>query len=170
MGTVESLGKAAVYLGFAVLAIRFATATGSPSSAGQQRATSGVFALPGGRLVVGAAALVVAGVGVRQWVTGLREDFLEEVDTDGVPASRRRVVRWLGRVGFPAKGTALVVVGGLFGWAAARFDASKATGLDGAVHTIVEAPFGRILLTVVALGIGAFGLFSLLRARYPSRT
>ncbi len=120
--------------------------------------------------MVGAAALVVAGVGVRQWVTGLREDFLEEVDTDGVPASRRRVVRWLGRVGFPAKGTALVVVGGLFGWAAARFDASKATGLDGAVHTIVEAPFGRVLLTVVALGIGAFGLFSLLRARYPSRT
>jgi len=60
--------------------------------------------------------------------------------------------------------------GGLFGWAAARFDASKATGLDGAVHTIVEAPFGRVLLTVVALGIGAFGLFSLLRARYPSRT
>jgi len=59
---------------------------------------------------------------------------------------------------------------GLFGWAAARFDASKATGLDGAVHTIVEAPFGRVLLTVVALGIGAFGLFSLLRARYPSRT
>ena len=170
MGTAESVGKAAVYLGFTVLAIRFATATGSPSSAGQQRATSGVFALPGGRLVVGAAALVVAGVGVRQWVTGLREDFLEEVDTDGVPASRRRVVRWLGRVGFPAKGTALVVVGGLFGWAAARFDASKATGLDGAVHTIVEAPFGRILLTVVALGIGAFGLFSLLRARYPSRT
>jgi len=34
MGTVESVGKAAVYLGLAVLAIRFATATGSPSSAG----------------------------------------------------------------------------------------------------------------------------------------
>jgi len=66
--------------------------------------------------------------------------------------------------------SSVLVVGGLFGWAAARFDASKATGLDGAVHTIVEAPFGRVLLTVVALGIGAFGLFSLLRARYPSRT
>jgi len=61
-------------------------------------------------------------------------------------------------------------LGGLFGWAAARSDASKATGLDGTIHTIVEAPFGRVLLTVVALGIGAFGLFSLLRARYPSRT
>lgn len=114
MGTVQSVGKAAVYLGLAVLAIRFATATatGSPSSAGQQRATSGVFALPCGRLVVGAATLVVAGVGVRQWVTGLRDDFLEEVDTDGMPASHRRVVRWRGRVGFPAKGTALVVVWG----------------------------------------------------------
>ncbi len=34
------------------------------------------------------------------------------------------------------------LLGGLFGWAAASFDASKATGLDGAIHTIVEAPFG----------------------------
>lgn len=169
-GTVESVGKAAGYLGLAVLAVRFATATGSTSSSGPQRATSGVFALPGGRLIVAATALVVAGVGVRQWVTGLREDFLDEIDTSQVSATRRRTLRWLGRVGFPAKGTALIVVGALFGWATARYDASKATGLDGAIHTIVAAPFGQALLTIVALGIGAFGLFSLMRARYPSRT
>jgi hypothetical protein len=170
VGTVESVDKAAVYLGLAVLALRFATATASPSATKTQHTTSGVLALPGGRLIVGATALIVAGVGVRQWVTGLRLDFLDEVDTTNAPDTHRRLIRWLGRIGFPAKGTALIIVGALYGWAAASFNASKATGLDGAVHTIVAAPFGRVLLTVVAVGIGAFGLFSLLRARYPSRT
>ena len=169
VGTVESVGKAVVYLVLAALAVRFATASTSPADTGEAT-TAGVFALPGGRLAVGVVAVVVAGIGVRQWVTGLRADFLEEVDTDGASRVRRAVVRGLGRVGFPAKGTALVVVGALFATAAWTFDPARATGLDGALRAILAAPFGRVLLSVVSLGIGAFGLFSLVRARYPART
>jgi hypothetical protein len=55
-------------------------------------------------------------------------------------------------------------------WAAVTFDPSKAQGLDGALHGILELPFGRILLTLVALGIAAFGAFCFVRARYPERT
>jgi hypothetical protein len=50
------------------------------------------------------------------------------------------------------------------------FDPSKARGLDGALRAILDLPFGRILLTLVALGIAAFGAFCLVRARYPERT
>ncbi|MGI8625790.1 MAG: DUF1206 domain-containing protein, partial [Geodermatophilaceae bacterium] len=40
------------------------------------------------------------------------------------------------------------------------------TGLDGALRLIVTAPFGRILLTLVAVGFLAYGLFAFARARY----
>jgi hypothetical protein len=38
------------------------------------------------------------------------------------------------------------------------------------MHTILEAPYGRWLLTLVAIGIAAFGAFLFVRARYPERT
>jgi hypothetical protein len=58
----------------------------------------------------------------------------------------------------------------LLGYAAITFDPAKASGLDGAMHTILNAPFGAVLLTIVALGIVCFGAFLLARARYPERT
>ena len=50
------------------------------------------------------------------------------------------------------------------------YDPKKASGLDGAMRTIAQAPFGGIVLTLVALGLAAFGAFCFARARYPERT
>jgi hypothetical protein len=63
----------------------------------------------------------------------------------------------LGQVGYVAKGVALGVVGGLLSYATLTFDPQKAQGLDGALQTILAQPFGRFLLTAVALGFLAFG-------------
>jgi hypothetical protein len=38
------------------------------------------------------------------------------------------------------------------------------------MRTIAQAPFGGVLLTLVALGLAAFGAFCFARARYPERT
>ena len=84
--------------------------------------------------------------------------------------ARIKLVTRLGQIGFPGKGIALAGVGGLLVWAAVTFDPSKARGLDGALRTVLELPFGRILLTLVAVGIAAFGAFCFVRARYPERT
>jgi hypothetical protein len=76
----------------------------------------------------------------------------------------------LGQVGYPGKGVALGVVGGLLVHAAVTFDPADASGLDGALRTILDAPFGQFLLTLVAIGIAAFGAYLFVRARYPERT
>ena len=57
-------------------------------------------------------------------------------------------------------------MGGLLSYATLTFDPQKAQGLDGALQTILAQPFGRFLLTAVALGFLAFGLFAILQARY----
>ena len=73
-------------------------------------------------------------------------------------------------MGFPAKGVALVLVGGLLGWAAITYDPGKARGTGRRAAHRAAAPGGAVLLTLVAVGIAAFGAFCLARARYPERT
>jgi hypothetical protein len=166
----SALVKAVIYATLAVLAIRFATGGGKSSSSSQQETTAGVFAWPAGQWLVGAAGLVLIGVGAWHVRKGLNKHFMKQIDTSKASASATRLVTRLGQVGFPGKGIALAGVGALLIWAAVTFDPSKAQGLDGALHGILELPFGRILLTLVALGIAAFGAFCFVRARYPERT
>jgi hypothetical protein len=166
----NALVKAAIYIALAVLAIRYATGGGQSSSQQQQETTAGVLGWPGGRFLVVAGGLILIGSGVWHVRKGLKKTFLKQIDTGDASPSAVRLVTRLGQVGFPGKGIALALVGVLLGWAAITFDPSKAKGLDGALHTVLELPFGRILLTLVALGIAAFGAFLFVRARYPERT
>ncbi|MGY1690444.1 DUF1206 domain-containing protein [Geodermatophilus sp. SYSU D01105] len=168
--TAKSIAKAVVYLALAVLALRFATGGGQSSSAQQQQQTAGVFGWPGGRWLVGIVGLVVIGVGAYHVYKGVSKRFLKQIDLGQAPPKTRSLVEKLGLVGFPAKGVALGLVGALLVYAAVTFDPSKASGLDGALRTVLDAPFGQWLLTLVAIGIAAFGAFCLVRARYPERT
>lgn len=168
--SVKAIARTAIYATLAVLAIRVATGGGQSSSQQQQQTTAGVFGWPAGRWLVGAVGLVVIGVGAYHVYKGVTKRFLKEIDlTDCSPKAVRLVTR-LGQAGFPGKGVALAVVGGLLVYAAITFDPAKAQGLDGALHTVLGLPFGQILLTLVAIGIAAFGAFCLVRARYPERT
>ena len=167
---VKSIAKALVYAFLAVTAIRFAVGTGKSSSGQQQQTVAGVFGWPGGRFLVGVAALVLIGIGANHVRKGITKSFLKEIDTAQASAGQRRMIERSGQAGYPAKGVALALVGGLLGWAAISFDPKKAGGLDGAMRTLLDAPFGKALLTLVALGIAAFGVFALFRARFPERT
>ncbi len=166
----NSLVKAVIYATLAVLAIRYATGDGKSSSSSQQETTAGVFGWPGGQFLVGAVGLILIGVGVWHVRKGLNKHFLKQIDTTGCAQSAIRLVTRLGQIGFPGKGIALAGVGVLLIWAAVTYDPAKAQGLDGALHGVLELPFGQILLTLVAVGIAAFGAFCFVRARYPERT
>jgi len=168
--SASSVIKAVIYAALAVLAIKYATGGGTSSSQKQQDTTATVLGWPGGQFLVGIAGLVLIGSGVWHVRKGLKKTFLKQIDTSKASPSALRLVARLGQVGFPGKGVALALVGALLVYAAVTFDPSKAKGLDGALHTVLELPFGKILLTLVALGIAAFGAFLFVRARYPERT
>lgn len=168
--TVKAVAKTVIYLVLAYTAIRFATGGGQSGSGQEQQAVAGVLGWPGGRYLVGATALALIGVGAYLVHKGITKRFLKEIDCADASAGQQRLIERLGQSGYPAKGVALAVVGGLIGWAAITFDPAKASGLDGAMHTILSAPFGTALLTAVALGIAAFGVFCMFRARFPERT
>jgi len=50
--------------------------------------------------------------------------------------------------------------------AAVQHDVSKAKGLDGVLLELAHQSFGQVLLGVVAIGLFAYGIYSLVEARY----
>ena len=166
----KALAKAVVYVALGVLALQIANGDQGSSSRSQEETAEGVLGLPGGQWIVGAAALVVLGVGAYLVRKGVTRHFLEEIDVSECSSDATRLITRVGQVGYPGKGVAFLLVGGMLGWAAVSFDADKAAGLDAALRAVQDAPFGSWLLTLVAVGLVAFGAFCFARARYPDRT
>jgi hypothetical protein len=167
---VKSVTKVVIYISLGILALRTASGTAQSSSQQQKQATQGIFGMTGGRFLVGLAGLIVIGVGLYHVYKGWTKKFLEGIDVSEASPSQRTAITRLGQVGYPAKGVALAILGGLLVWAAITYDPDKASGLDGALRTVLDVPFGKILLTLVAVGLVAFGVFCFFRARYPERT
>ncbi|RMI14483.1 DUF1206 domain-containing protein [Cellulomonas triticagri] len=161
-GEVKDRAKSAAKAGvYAVLAWTTVSVLTSGSGGGSGGATSGLMSSGLGRVAVGVAGLVVVGVGVYHVVKGWTEKFLEDLESR--PGTW---VRRAGRVGYIGKGGALGVVGVLLVVAAVQADPEKAEGLDAALHALAGLPFGPVLLTLVALGFAAYGVYGFGRARH----
>jgi hypothetical protein len=157
---LSSAGRAVVYLALGILAVGVAVGNGGGSGNGEQNLSVRLMDLPFGRILVAAVGAAVIAVGISQIVKGVKQKFVEDLDF-GVA----QVVRRLGTAGYCAKGISLVIIGGLFGYAALTYDPKKAGGLDAALSTIREQPFGTVLLVIMAVGIASFGVFCFVWAR-----
>jgi hypothetical protein len=58
------------------------------------------------------------------------------------------------------------IIGVFLGKAAIEYDPNEAVGIDGALLKLVEQPYGRVLLGLVAAGLVAYALYCLVEARY----
>jgi hypothetical protein len=158
----RAIGRALVYLVLGVTAVRIALGAGSGSGGdAEQTISARLMSVPFGRVLVVAVGVVVLAVGISQIVKGVRKKFVEDDLAGGV--SNGVVV--LGRVGWIAKGIALGLVGLLFVWAAIQHDPEEAGGMDAALGTLRDQPFGPVLLLAMALGFVAFGVYCLAWAR-----
>ncbi len=162
-----SLGKAILYGVLAWSAVK--VAVGEGSQGGTDSTTAKLMDLPGGQLIVGLVALAIIGYGGFLIYRGWSEKFTEHLDAQGQSGKDGSAYIMFGKVGYIAKGVAIVIVGGLFGYAAITHEAKKSGGLDQALQTVLEQPFGQVLLIAIALGIACYGLFCFARAKHLSR-
>ncbi|CAN5188930.1 DUF1206 domain-containing protein [soil metagenome] len=157
----KALGLAAVY--FALAYSTFGFARGSGESAAQQNAgvSARLMQTGVGTAVLIAGGLVIVVVGGYHIYKGASQSFLGDLK-----GRSSVLVRRLGTVGYIAKGLAIVGTGIMIVIAASRSEPGKATGLDGALKTLGAQPFGSALLIAAAVGIGTYGLYSFVMARY----
>lgn len=168
---VTSAAKAVLYAVIGFSAIKVAVGAGASSSSDQKSDTwtAKVMSWPGGQLLVGAVGLAIIAVGIYLIHRGWSESFRKNLDAEGKSGTSGKAYVAFGKAGYTAKGVALGIVGVLFAYAAVTHDPEKSGGLDQALYELLDKPFGPVLLGVVAIGIGCYGLFCFARARHLSR-
>jgi hypothetical protein len=161
---LSGAGRSVLYLILGITALKFALGSGESGSEKKQSLSAKLMEHGAGRVLIVVVGLGVIALGVRQIYKAITKKFTEDL-VGGVS----EVTILLGRIGHAAKGVAFIVAGALVGWAAIDYDPEKAGGLDTALRTIKDQPFGSVLLTVLALGIAAFGVYAFAWSRNAKR-
>ena len=169
-GIVRRVGyavRAMIYGALAVTAARMALGSSSGDSSGQTDSlTMRAMELPAGRWLVGLAGAIVIAYGVHRLFQAWRADVSEHMRLGDVSADTRRWIINVSRFGIAARGVVFMLVGWFFVQAAVQYDPSEAGGVSEALTTLAGESYGPLLLGVVALGLVAFGVHSMLQARY----
>lgn len=164
---IKALAEGIGYGVIASVAIKVATGSSSSSSGGGgQQKTAMVLGWPGGQFLVGLVGVIAIAVGAFFVYDGVKADFTKELVLGGQSSSTRKAVITLGRVGRIAHGVVFGIIGVLIVVAAVQYDPAKAKGVDGALKSLVSQPYGQVLLSIVALGLLAYGLYGLAEAKF----
>ena len=122
---------------------------------------------PLGALMVGVVGVCwIAGAGLGQIASGWSGRFERDLDRERMSAAERRWASRLGRVGIVARGVVFTIVGLIMVAAALHAGPHESASMNGALIEILRQPFGRALLAAAALGLIAFGAYSVMCARW----
>lgn len=159
--------SAILYASLAVYAFSIAFGSGGGGGGGGADSwTAQVMQWPAGRWLVGIAGLIIAGYGVVEFWRGYKETYMDKLNTFEMSAEERETAEWTGRFGLWGRGVVFVIIGFFVVVAAVQFDPSEARGLRGAMETLLAQPYGPWLMGIVAVGLAAYGIFTLLKAKY----
>ncbi|MGZ6347456.1 MAG: DUF1206 domain-containing protein [Anaerolineales bacterium] len=139
-------------------------ASKTASSSGTQKFIAAIMAMPLGRWAIGILGLAVLAGGLYQIYLGFKADFDKQFQTYALTREEVKVTTDVGRFGTSARGVVFAVVGGLIALAAYQANPSQPVGMDTALATLMHQPYGIWLLGIVALGLIAFGFYSMLGA------
>jgi hypothetical protein len=155
--------SAIVYTTFGVTAISLARSRAAKANGNKtvRDITSSVMEHTAGRWLIGIAGALTVAAGLYRFRMGLKSDVTGDVDMSGMSAERSRWTRRLGAVGEVGRGIAMGLIGFFLLRAAVTFEATEATGLDGALRRLAEQSWGAFVVAVVAVGLIAYGLFCL---------
>ena len=155
-GRLAATGIGLVYLFMSYKAVRVLVAGRAGNMDAQQQADT-VLDLPGGWVVLAGAAIFMAGAGITQMVKAGKCSFLKPLDVEAMSEP----VRWLGRIGYAARGVIFLCVAWLIWRAAMNERSTEAGGMEQALDLLSDP-----VLFAVAGGLILFGAFSLVEARY----
>jgi len=160
------VSSAVSYAAIVILAVELLAGSGAPSGDSTQKTIASVLTHPAGGWLTILIGLIAIAIGLGQFLEAYRATFQEDLKGAEMSGSERRIVLGLGRFGMFARGIVFVVIGWFVVQAGIHHDAGQAQGFGGAFVFLLNQPFGRLLLGVVALGFVALGLHSFACARW----
>jgi len=161
------LFTAVVYTGLAATSARLAAygwAEGDTESAG--RFTTPVMEHALGRYALIAAGVGLLGYGLWKLYRAVAKEPEKRLDLSSLRPGTQKALKLAGRVGVAARGVVFGVIGVYLALSALHHRPDEARMPSGALESVRQQPHGAWLLAVVAVGLAAFGLFEMVKARY----
>lgn len=166
-GILTRIGYLASAVGYAFLAYTtygFINGASQSASGSPAKLLASVMAMPMGRWAIALVGLIVVVVGLYQIMLGIKAGFEKQFQTYDLTPKEAKLVTDVGRFGTVARGVVFALVGGLIFLAAYNSNPSQPVGMDAALATLLHQPYGIWLLGIIAVGLVAFGFYSLLGA------
>ena len=161
-------GKGVLYASLAYSAVQLLSGFGSRANgeAVSKEWTARLLAEPCGRWLVGGVGGGILAFALSQFYTAYTGQFLAKLKRREMDKPTDKVALWCGRVGLTARGVVFSLIGGFLLQAALDVNANDARGLSGALRALEQPLLGPWILGVVAFGLGAYGLYMFVLARY----
>jgi len=160
-------GRGAIYAGLTYSTIKILSGSAEQSQNQKAHKTAAtVLSWPAGKWLVGAAGLVLIGVGVWNGYRAVEKKFLKNWKTEQMSPTAQRWGTRSGVIGLPARMVVFTLIGIFVVKAAHDYNPSEAIGLDGALQKLASQSYGSWLLGIVAAGLLAYAVFCFFEARY----
>ena len=160
-------GKAVLYGALAVITASFLFDSGGGGGGqSEDKATAMALDWPGGRWIVGGVGLAIICAGAFNAYRALSGSFRDDLREEQMSGAERPWYTAFGVIGHLARAVVFVMIGVFVLRAAYEYDPDEAIGLDGALQKLAGETYGPYLLGAVALGLGMYGLFCLVEAKY----
>ena len=131
--------------------------------------TARVMQQPFGRWLVGIAGAIIIGIGLYYLIyQAYKVKFRKKLNLRELDRSQEQWVVNICRLGIAARGVVFILLGFFVLQAAYKSNPDKVRGLDGALQTLVQQPYGKFLLGIVALGLVAYAIYMIVQSRYRS--
>lgn len=154
------------YSGLAIYAARLALHGRADEGDDAPRTLAGqVLHWPGGDWLLLVAGVVTILIGLYQGYRAFSGQLKYEVNANRISAAQNRLVYRAAQVGVTARGIVVAIIGYFFVQAGQQARAGAVGSTDDAFDLL--AAMGPMALATVAAGLVAYGLYSLVQARYP---
>ena len=148
----------------AALALRLAFSGGGGSGGSKQSMIAKLLGTSYGPWLVGAAGVVLVGVGLYQFRKGIKADFVD------ILTRARRIsataTKRIGRYGLFARGVVFGIIGYFLVVTATHSNASNFKGTEGTLEYLASNAYGLWLLGATAGGLLLYGVFAVLMGYY----
>ncbi|YAF96588.1 MAG: DUF1206 domain-containing protein [Nodularia sp. CChRGM 3473] len=158
--------SAFAYAGLAITSVKLIIGLGGGNSNSTEDWTARFLAQPFGQWLVGLAGVIVIGVGFSYLYEAHKAKFRRRFKLQQMSSTEQIWAVRLGRFGIAARGIVFGIIGIFLIQAARLSDASQAKSLDEALDVLARQPFGVWILGLVALGLIAYSIYSMVEARY----
>ena len=141
-------------------------ASGGSQTGKTQRFIAVLMAMPWGRAIVGILGLAGIAAGIYQIYMGISSTFEQQFKPYALTSEKLRIAKQMGRFGTIARGVVFGLVGFFLCLAAVYANPHEAQSFAGALNFLAHQPYGLWLLGIIAIGLIAFGVYSLISAAW----